>query len=68
MDIIHISIQIRIILIKLVVRPYTQVFHYGRAKSTSAQFYVEYELDKMAEEYKEAWQRFGVNTDDLAII
>jgi hypothetical protein len=28
----------------------------GRAKSTSAQFYVAYELDKMAEAYKEAWQ------------
>ena len=40
----------------------------GRAKSTSAQFYVAYELDKMAEEYKEAWQRFGVNTDELAIV
>jgi intergrase/recombinase len=40
----------------------------GRAKSTSAQFYVAYELDKMAEKYKEAWQRFGVNTDDLAIV
>ncbi len=40
----------------------------GRAKSTSAQFYVAYELDKMAEEYKESWQRFGVNTDELAII
>ena len=39
----------------------------GRAKSTSAQFYVAYELDKMAEKYKEAWQRFRVNTDDLAI-
>jgi deferrochelatase/peroxidase EfeB len=39
----------------------------GRAKSTSAQFYVAYELDKMAEKYKEAWQRFGVNTDVLAI-
>jgi intergrase/recombinase len=40
----------------------------GRAKSTSAQFYVAYELDKMAEKYKEAWQRFGVNTDELAIV
>jgi intergrase/recombinase len=40
----------------------------GRAKSTSAQFYVAYELDKMAEKYKEAWQRFGVNTNELAIV
>jgi hypothetical protein len=27
----------------------------GRAKSVSAKHYVMYELDKMAEEYKEAW-------------
>jgi intergrase/recombinase len=40
----------------------------GRAKSTSAQYYVAYDLDKMAEKYKEAWQRFGVNTDELAIV
>jgi intergrase/recombinase len=40
----------------------------GRAKSTSAQFYVAYELDKMAEKYKEAWRKFGVNTDELAIV
>jgi len=40
----------------------------GRAKSTSAQFYVAYELDKMAEKYKEAWQRFGVNTNELAMV
>jgi intergrase/recombinase len=40
----------------------------GRAKSVSAKHYAMYELDKMAEEYKEAWQRFGVNTDELAII
>ena len=40
----------------------------GRAKSTSAQFYVAYELDKMADQYKEAWQRFGVNTDELTIV
>jgi hypothetical protein len=40
----------------------------GRAKSVSAKHYAMYELDKMAEEYKEAWQRFGVNTDDLAIV
>jgi intergrase/recombinase len=40
----------------------------GRAKSTSAQFYVAYELDKMAEKYKDAWQRFGVNTDELAMV
>ena len=40
----------------------------GRAKSVSAKHYAMYELDKMAEEYKEVWQRFGVNTDDLAIV
>jgi intergrase/recombinase len=40
----------------------------GRAKSVSAKHYAMYELDKMAEEYKEAWQRFGVNTDELAIV
>jgi hypothetical protein len=40
----------------------------GRAKSTSAQFYVAYELDKMAEKYKEAWQRFGINTGEMAIV
>lgn len=40
----------------------------GRAESTSAQFYVAYELDKIADQYKEAWQRFGVNTDELAIV
>lgn len=40
----------------------------GRAKSTSAQFYVAYELDKMAEKYKEAWRRFGVDTDELKTI
>ena len=39
----------------------------GRAKSTSAQFYVAYELDKMAK-YKEAWRRFGVDTDELKTI
>jgi hypothetical protein len=32
----------------------------GRAKSVSAKHYAMYELDKMAEKYKEAWQRFGV--------
>ena len=37
----------------------------GRAKSVSAKHYAMYELDKMAEDYKEAWQRFGVNTDEL---
>lgn len=35
---------------------------------TYAQFYVAYELDRMAEKYREAWQRFGVNTDELAIV
>jgi hypothetical protein len=40
----------------------------GMAKGTSAQFYVAYELDKMAEKYKEAWQKFGVNTNDLIIV
>lgn len=40
----------------------------GRAKSVSAKHYAMYELDKLAEEYKEAWQRFGVNTDELAMI
>jgi hypothetical protein len=40
-----------------------------RAKSTSAQFYVAYELDKMAKKYKEAWQRFwSYNTDQLVIV
>jgi hypothetical protein len=29
---------------------------------------VAYELDKMAEKYKEAWQKFGVNIDELAIV
>lgn len=38
----------------------------GRAKSTSAQFYVAYEVDKMADRYKVAWQRFGVNIDTVA--
>src|SRR5215208_1821940 len=38
----------------------------GRAKSVSAKHYAMYELDKMTEAYKEAWQRFGVNTDELA--
>ena len=38
----------------------------GRAKSVSAKHYALYELDKMTEAYKEAWQRFGVNTDELA--
>jgi hypothetical protein len=40
----------------------------GRAKSVSAKHYAMYELDKMAEAYKEAWQRFGVNTDELAMV
>jgi hypothetical protein len=42
----------------------------GRAKSVSAKHYAMYELDKLAEEYREAWQRFGVNTDtdELAMI
>jgi hypothetical protein len=29
---------------------------------------VAYELDKIAEEYKEAWSRFGANTEELAIV
>jgi intergrase/recombinase len=37
----------------------------GRAKSTSAQFYVAYELDRMAEKYEVAWQRFGVSIDEF---
>jgi intergrase/recombinase len=37
----------------------------GRAKSTSAQFYVAYEVDKMTERYKTAWRRFNVNIDSL---
>ena len=40
----------------------------GRAKSVSAKHYALYELDKMAEEYKEAWQRFGINTDEVSIV
>ena len=40
----------------------------GRAKSVSAKHYAIYELDKMAEAYKEAWQRFGVNADELGIV
>jgi hypothetical protein len=40
----------------------------GRAKSISAQFYVAYDLNKMAEAYEEAWQKFGVNTDELVIV
>ncbi len=36
----------------------------GRAKSVSAKHYAMYELDKMTEACKEAWQRFGVNTDE----
>ena len=39
----------------------------GRAKSTSAQFYVAYDLDKMAERYREAWQKFGVGMDESVI-
>ena len=39
----------------------------GRAKSVSAKHYAMYELDKMTEGYKEAWQRFGVNTDEASI-
>jgi intergrase/recombinase len=38
----------------------------GRAKSVSAKHYAMYELDKMAEDYKTAWQRFGVNTDEVS--
>jgi hypothetical protein len=37
----------------------------GRAKSTSAQFYVAYEIDKMADRYKLAWQAIGVNIDTM---
>ena len=40
----------------------------GRAKSVSAKHYAMYELDKMAEEDKGAWQRFGVNTDEVAMV
>ena len=40
----------------------------GRAKSTSAQYYVAYDLDIMAEKYKKAWRSFGVNMDELKII
>lgn len=39
----------------------------GRAKSTSAQFYVAYDLDKMAERYREAWQKFEVRMDESVI-
>lgn len=33
----------------------------GRAKSVSAKHYALYELDKMADKYAEAWDKFGVD-------
>jgi intergrase/recombinase len=32
----------------------------GRAKTVSAQHYALYQLDKMAESYKQAWEKFGI--------
>jgi hypothetical protein len=31
----------------------------GRAKSTAAKYYILFELDKLAEQYAEAWKKFG---------
>ena len=35
----------------------------GRAKSVSAKHYAMYELDKLTEEYVQAWNKFGVAID-----
>jgi hypothetical protein len=32
----------------------------GRAKTVSAQHYALYQLDKMAQSYKQAWEKFGI--------
>ena len=36
----------------------------GRAKIISAQHYTAYELDNMAEKYKQAWDKFGVDLNN----
>ena len=36
----------------------------GRAKSVSAKHYAMYELDKLTEDYAQAWNKFGVNISD----
>ena len=33
----------------------------GRAKTVSAQHYALYQLDKMTESYKQAWEKFDVS-------
>ena len=35
----------------------------GRAKTVSAQHYALYQLDKMTESYKQAWEKFGISLD-----
>jgi len=36
----------------------------GRAKSVSARHYAMYELDKLTEDYAQAWNKFGVNISE----
>ena len=36
----------------------------GRAKSVSAKHYAMYELDKLTEDYAQAWNKFGVNISE----
>jgi hypothetical protein len=36
----------------------------GRAKSVSAKHYAIYELDKLTEDYAQAWNKFGVNISE----
>ena len=36
----------------------------GRAKSVSAKHYAMYELDKLTEDYAQAWDKFGVNISE----
>ena len=37
----------------------------GRTKSVAPRHYALYELDKMTEEYREAWSKFGVSFSNM---
>jgi hypothetical protein len=40
----------------------------GRAKSVSAKHYILNEIDRMTEQYREAWKKFNLKSPDISYV